>query len=162
MQLRHHFSRAPHINKLAASLIYRARSYVSLINYPQPSFVLFCIFHLSWWQFWLLKISRNNFLFFSFSLFLSFFFFIYFFRVLILIRIEIWYVYFLYIFTDDNGYWTYLGSLTTPPCNESVTWILFKKCIEVSHHQLNIFRNLRKFSRGEECPCHENHGAVSV
>ncbi|KOX80775.1 Carbonic anhydrase 5A, mitochondrial [Melipona quadrifasciata] len=61
---------------------------------------------------------------------------------------------------DDNGYWTYLGSLTTPPCNESVTWILFKKCIEVSHHQLNIFRNLRKFSRGEECPCHENHGAV--
>ncbi|KZC06721.1 Carbonic anhydrase 5A, mitochondrial [Dufourea novaeangliae] len=63
---------------------------------------------------------------------------------------------------DDNGYWTYLGSLTTPPCNESVTWILFKKCIEVSHHQLNIFRNLRKFPRGEECPCHENHGVVSV
>ncbi|KAH0948701.1 hypothetical protein HN011_007111 [Eciton burchellii] len=61
---------------------------------------------------------------------------------------------------DDNGYWTYLGSLTTPPCNESVTWILFKKYIEVSHHQLNIFRNLRKFPRGEECPCHENHGAV--
>lgn len=82
----------------------------------------------------------------------------------ILTRIEIWriYIHFLYIFTDDNGYWTYLGSLTTPPCNESVTWILFKKCIEVSHHQLNIFRNLRKFSRGEECPCHENHGAVSV
>ncbi|XP_067210134.1 carbonic anhydrase 1 isoform X3 [Linepithema humile] len=63
-------------------------------------------------------------------------------------------------FQDDNGYWTYLGSLTTPPCNESVTWILFKKYIEVSHHQLNIFRNLRKFPRGEECPCHENHGAV--
>lgn len=63
---------------------------------------------------------------------------------------------------DDNGYWTYLGSLTTPPCNESVTWILFKKYIEVSHRQLNIFRNLRKFPRGEECPCHENHGAVSI
>ncbi|CAG5083793.1 Similar to Ca5a: Carbonic anhydrase 5A [Cotesia congregata] len=61
---------------------------------------------------------------------------------------------------DDNGYWTYLGSLTTPPCNESVTWVLFKKYIEVSHHQLNIFRNLRKFPRGEECPCHENHGVV--
>jgi len=66
------------------------------------------------------------------------------------------------LFLDDNGYWTYLGSLTTPPCNESVTWILFKKYIEVSHHQLNIFRNLRKFPRGEECPCHENHGAVST
>ncbi|KYM96399.1 Carbonic anhydrase 13 [Cyphomyrmex costatus] len=62
----------------------------------------------------------------------------------------------------DNGYWTYLGSLTTPPCNESVTWILFKKYIEVSHHQLNIFRNLRKFPRGEECPCHENHGVCSL
>ncbi|KAK0161358.1 hypothetical protein PV327_009836 [Microctonus hyperodae] len=61
---------------------------------------------------------------------------------------------------DDNGYWTYLGSLTTPPFNESVTWVLFKKYIEVSHHQLNIFRNLRKFPRGEECPCHENHGVV--
>ncbi|XP_014239068.1 carbonic anhydrase 2 isoform X2 [Trichogramma pretiosum] len=61
---------------------------------------------------------------------------------------------------DDNGYWTYLGSLTTPPCNESVTWILFKRYIEVSHHQLNVFRNLRKFPRGEECPCHENHGVV--
>ncbi|XP_034946623.1 carbonic anhydrase 2 isoform X2 [Chelonus insularis] len=61
---------------------------------------------------------------------------------------------------DDNGYWTYLGSLTTPPCNESVTWVLFKKYIEVSHHQLNIFRNLRKFPRGAECPCHENHGVV--
>lgn len=66
-----------------------------------------------------------------------------------------------FIDSDDNGYWTYLGSLTTPPFNESVTWILFKKYVEVSHHQLNIFRNLRKFTRGEECPCHENHGAVS-
>lgn len=38
MQLRHHFSRAPHINKLAAGLIYRARSYIvrELIHYPQP------------------------------------------------------------------------------------------------------------------------------
>lgn len=32
MQLRHHFSRAPHINKLAAGLIYRARSYISRVN----------------------------------------------------------------------------------------------------------------------------------
>lgn len=64
------------------------------------------------------------------------------------------------LIADDNGYWTYAGSLTTPPFNESVTWILFKKYIEVSHQQLNNFRNLRKFSRGDECPCHENHGVV--
>lgn len=141
MQLRHHFSRAPHINKLAASLIYRARSYISRVN-PQPC-KLCLIFRFRF----IVVISVlivGNFL----GIIFFFFAFLFFF--------------FLCIFTDDNGYWTYLGSLTTPPCNESVTWILFKKCIEVSHHQLNIFRNLRKFSRGEECPCHENHGAVSV
>ena len=44
MQLRHHFSRAPHINKLATSLIYQGKKfYISLINYPQPSFC-FCYF----------------------------------------------------------------------------------------------------------------------
>lgn len=141
MQLRHHFSRAPHINKLAASLIYRARSYISRVN-PQPC-KLCLIFRFPIYRG---DISFDCWKFFGNNFFL--------FRVLIF--------FFLCIFTDDNGYWTYLGSLTTPPCNESVTWILFKKCIEVSHHQLNIFRNLRKFSRGEECPCHENHGAVSV
>lgn len=61
---------------------------------------------------------------------------------------------------DNNGYWTYLGSLTTPPCSESVTWILFKKYIQVSHEQLVIFRSLRNFPRGAECPCHDNHGVV--
>ncbi|XP_043463709.1 carbonic anhydrase 13 isoform X2 [Leptopilina heterotoma] len=63
-------------------------------------------------------------------------------------------------YKDNNGYWTYLGSLTTPPCSESVTWILFKKYIQVSHEQLVIFRSLRNFPRGAECPCHDNHGVV--
>lgn len=66
----------------------------------------------------------------------------------------------LFFYSDNNGYWTYLGSLTTPPFNESVTWILFKKYIEVSHEQLVIFRSLRNFPRGAECPCHDNHGVV--
>ncbi|MBN3281455.1 CAH5B anhydrase, partial [Polyodon spathula] len=39
-------------------------------------------------------------------------------------------------------YWTYSGSLTTPPLAESVTWIIEKKPVEVSHDQLAVFRSL--------------------
>lgn len=33
-------------------------------------------------------------------------------------------------------YWTYAGSLTTPPLSESVTWIIKKKAIEVDEDQV--------------------------
>lgn len=38
--------------------------------------------------------------------------------------------------TDD--YWTYPGSLTTPPLTESVNWIVMKQPIEVSHDQVCV------------------------
>ncbi|XP_072451917.1 carbonic anhydrase 7 [Chiloscyllium punctatum] len=47
-----------------------------------------------------------------------------------------------------KDYWTYAGSLTTPPLNESVTWIIFKEPISLSEKQLDKFRMLM-FS-GEE------------
>ncbi|XP_041125446.1 carbonic anhydrase 5B, mitochondrial-like isoform X2 [Polyodon spathula] len=47
-------------------------------------------------------------------------------------------------------YWTYSGSLTTPPLTESVAWIIKKKPIEVSHGQLAVFRSLLFTSADEE------------
>lgn len=48
-----------------------------------------------------------------------------------------------------DDYWTYHGSLTTPPLTESVTWIVLKQHIEVSHDQLAVFRSLL-FTAAEE------------
>ncbi|XP_072291253.1 carbonic anhydrase 5A, mitochondrial isoform X1 [Eucyclogobius newberryi] len=51
--------------------------------------------------------------------------------------------------SNVNDYWTYHGSLTTPPLTEAVTWILMKQHIEVSHDQLAVFRSLL-FTAAEE------------
>lgn len=48
-----------------------------------------------------------------------------------------------------SDYWTYPGSLTTPPLTEAVTWIVMKQHIEVSHDQLAVFRSLL-FTSAEE------------
>ena len=42
----------------------------------------------------------------------------------------------------DNGYFTYMGSLTTPPCSENVLWFVMKNPIYVSEAQVKNFDRL--------------------
>lgn len=43
-----------------------------------------------------------------------------------------------------RDYWTYMGSLTTPPCSEDVLWMVMKQPIQVSGDQIAIFSRLYK------------------
>ncbi len=43
---------------------------------------------------------------------------------------------------EYRSYWTYMGSLTTPPCSEGVLWIVLKQPVQVSAEQVSIFSRL--------------------
>jgi len=42
----------------------------------------------------------------------------------------------------DRRYYTYMGSLTTPPCSEGVLWMVMKQPVQVSTDQIAIFGHL--------------------
>jgi carbonic anhydrase len=42
----------------------------------------------------------------------------------------------------DVGYYTYVGSLTAPPCTEGVTWLILKTPVDISAEQVNAFAKL--------------------
>jgi carbonic anhydrase len=42
----------------------------------------------------------------------------------------------------ERGYFTYMGSLTTPPCSEGVLWMVMKNPVSVSAEQIAIFSRL--------------------
>jgi len=42
----------------------------------------------------------------------------------------------------DRGYWTYMGSLATPPCTEGVRWFVFEQELGISRDQLRSFERL--------------------
>ena len=43
---------------------------------------------------------------------------------------------------DDKRYYTYMGSLTTPPCSEGVLWMVMKQPVPISMDQVAIFSRL--------------------
>ena len=45
---------------------------------------------------------------------------------------------------EHREYWTYMGSLTTPPCLENVLWMVMKQPVQVSADQISIFSRLYK------------------
>jgi len=43
---------------------------------------------------------------------------------------------------ENRDYWTYMGSLTTPPCTEGVLWMVMKQPLQISAEQIAIFGRL--------------------
>ena len=46
------------------------------------------------------------------------------------------------VLPEDKRYYTYMGSLTTPPCTEGVLWMVLKQPVQVSPEQVAIFSHL--------------------
>ncbi|KAL8570501.1 hypothetical protein ACOMHN_034536 [Nucella lapillus] len=56
---------------------------------------------------------------------------------------------------NTQRYWTYPGSLTTPPCYESVQFILFEDILEFSPAQMKALRSMH--FEADDSPCMENN-----
>ena len=57
----------------------------------------------------------------------------------------------------DHSYYTFLGSLTTPPCSEDVTWFVLKHPVSVSAAEIEQFS---KLYRNDARPTQPLYGRV--
>ncbi len=55
----------------------------------------------------------------------------------------------------DRAYWTYMGSLTTPPCTEGVRWFVFQQPVTLSRTQLRTYGALFRMNTR---PLQDAHG----
>lgn len=60
----------------------------------------------------------------------------------------------------NGSYFTYAGSLTTPPCYETVTWLVYQQPMQVSQAQLDAFRAMKSYHPSECCPQDELAGCL--
>jgi carbonic anhydrase len=42
----------------------------------------------------------------------------------------------------DRRYFTYMGSLTTPPCSEGVLWMVLQQPVLLAQNQIGVFSRL--------------------
>jgi carbonic anhydrase len=42
----------------------------------------------------------------------------------------------------DRRYFTYMGSLTTPPCSEDVRWVVMRQPVTMSPDQIELFARM--------------------
>ena len=56
---------------------------------------------------------------------------------------------------SDRGYWTYMGSLSAPPCTEGVRWIVYENDLGMSLEQLKAFMILYRMNSR---PLQDPHG----
>lgn len=47
---------------------------------------------------------------------------------------------------NDRDYYTFTGSLTTPPCSEGVRWLVLKQPVTLSTAQMNRFKDFYSFN----------------
>lgn len=59
------------------------------------------------------------------------------------------------LLSGDQGYWTYTGSLSTPPCTEGVRWFVMEQELSVSRAQLKRFADMFRVSSR---PLQDPHG----
>lgn len=58
---------------------------------------------------------------------------------------------------ESRAYWTYMGSLTTPPCTEGVLWMVLKQPLQVASEQAAIFSRV---FRNNARPVQPHHGRL--
>ena len=52
------------------------------------------------------------------------------------------------LFPNNHDYYYYEGSLTTPDCNETVQWFVYKNLIEVPQAYLQDLRRIKRDASG--------------